>query len=547
MMNGAKFARYYHKILIVRMNRFFTALFAGLIVPVSLTFAAETKIPEKVMAQLRGMAAAKAAETQGESMDLSRSCISYVNVGGFSAHQDNIGSVACLVKSDDGSCSLVYPVSEMTTEPITGTISDDKVTFTLPQVVRTVTIEEEGKDVTYNIVVAAFSEQKVDDEYVTWLADKNQTVIFNLEADGSLKAADTSLMIGVGIDMGEDGLQWTGFGDVDIAMKPMTARPVELPADISVENYVVRSFDSPFIARVGFDGDDVYMQGLISSLPDGWIKGKLADGKVTFANGQYLGIAQTFNTFRNYAYCVVTTKDYDSDFNEVYAPVEPEFEVTYDADDKSFSFASNQVVCMNIDPEELSFRSSMEFVSLEYRGMFEPTTPPDPQIDYFDAYDPDSGYGEIDFTMPDEGADGKVLDFNSYYYNLIVDGEVYEVTPAVYPAVTEAMTDIPYTFSDNNDIYAYSEGYHILYFRIPEYRTIALQSVYTIDGVTNRSAVVLAGESALTDKVADLSPVVSEEYFDLSGRAVSSRSTGLLIRRVTRADGSVETSKTVVR
>ena len=121
------------------------------------------------------------------------------------------------------------------------------------------------------------------------------------------------------------------------------------------------------------------------------------------------------------------------------------------------------------------------------------------------------------------------------------------MTPAVYPSVTEAMTDIPYTFSDNNDIYAYSEGYHILYFRIPEYRTIALQAVYTIDGVTNRSAVVLAGESALTDKVADLSPVVSEEYFDLSGRAVSSRSTGLLIRRVTRADGSVETSKTVVR
>ena len=217
--------------------------------------------------------------------------------------------------------------------------------------------------------------------------------------------------------------------------------------------------------------------------------------------------------------------------------------MTYDAENKTFTFPTNQVVCMSLDPKELYMRSMIEFASLEYRGKFEPTTPPAPTIDYYSEYDPEAGYGEIDFTMPDEGADGKVLDYSNYYYNVFVDGKLYEVTPEVHPSLTTAMTDIPYSFSDDNDFYAYSEGYHMFYFRIPEYKTIALQSVYTVDGVTNKSEIVLAGESGVDDNVIDLSPVVAEEYFDITGRRVSQQATGLLIKRITRADGSAQTLK----
>lgn len=41
--------------------------------------------------------------------------------------------------------------------------------------------------------------------------------------------------------------------------------------------------------NVGFDGDDVYMQGLCSYLPEAWIKGTKAGDNYVFAKGQYFG------------------------------------------------------------------------------------------------------------------------------------------------------------------------------------------------------------------------------------------------------------------
>lgn len=38
------------------------------------------------------------------------------------------------------------------------------------------------------------------------------------------------------------------------------------------------------------DGSDFYVQGLCYALPEAWVKGTIADGKVSFATGQYLGV-----------------------------------------------------------------------------------------------------------------------------------------------------------------------------------------------------------------------------------------------------------------
>lgn len=532
------------------MKRIFTAFISTML----LSTAGATVSVTDVMPQCNLNAVMKAMPQQvnaplaGETVNLSRKCHSYFSVNGFVADQDNRGSVAQLVKAENGDCQLVYPVAEMTTDPISGTITDDKVTFALPQVVRQVTVEEEGEQVTYDIVVAAFTKQLLEEGYETWLAPAEQTVTFNLGADGSLTASNPDVMIGVGIDMDEYGIQWTGFGDIDIEMSPMTAGTVDVPASLVTENYVVSNTDSPYIAQVGFDGNDVYIKGLISAMPESWVKGTLGeDGKVTFANGQYLGIARSSTVYRNYVYCIVTTEDFDENFNIVYGDTEAPFEVEYDSEAKTFTFPSEDYLYMSLDPKELVIRSFTNFVSLEYRGVFEPTTPPDPEVDYFEPYDPESGYAELDFTMPDYGADGKVLDYNNYYYNILVDGKPYEFTPEVYSSISSPMTDVPYSFTDNDDIYSYSEGYHIIYLRIPEYKSLAIQSVYTIDGVTNKSAVVTLDESSIDSPAAELSPVVSEQYFDLSGRAVSNPSTGLYIRRVTRADGTVSASKVIVK
>ena len=38
------------------------------------------------------------------------------------------------------------------------------------------------------------------------------------------------------------------------------------------------------------DGSDFYVQGLCKDFPEAWVKGTIADGKVSFATGQYLGV-----------------------------------------------------------------------------------------------------------------------------------------------------------------------------------------------------------------------------------------------------------------
>ena len=40
---------------------------------------------------------------------------------------------------------------------------------------------------------------------------------------------------------------------------------------------------------IGFNGQDVYIQGLFQPLPLTWVKGRLSDGVITIDRGQFLG------------------------------------------------------------------------------------------------------------------------------------------------------------------------------------------------------------------------------------------------------------------
>ncbi len=525
------------------MNRFLTLVVAGVAV---LPMSASHVVCQQDFRNIR-CGASKVSAQSDETIDLTRTCRSYINKYGFILPQENAGSVARLVKNADGSYLLENPVSEMKTNPVVCNMGDGTLDFVFPQTVGEVTIEEEGEEVTYNVCVAVFTEMLLEDGYTSWGLDENQEMSFAITDDGAYVQTDPAMMLGMGVDLGEYGIQWLGFGDVNISMSPMTAKTVDVPEGLQAENYVVTSFDSPYIAKVGFDGNDVYIRGLVSAMPEGWVKGAVDGDSIVFDNGQYLGIVHTANIFNNYGYCVAFTSGYDEDWNIVYNDPEPVFAASYDKDARTISFPKEYMIGLGIDPDNVAFiRSYNECVSLEYRGVFEPTTPPDPVVEYFGEYDPETGYGEIDFTMPDLGADGKVLDYDNYYYNLIVDGEIYEVTPEVYPTVANAMTNIPYRYTDENDIYSYPGGYHMFYFRIPEYKTISLQSVYIIDGVENRSGVVLAGTTGVEKIEDNQSPVVEEEYFDLFGRKVKSPSNGIFIRKTRRADGTSCSAKVVM-
>ena len=72
---------------------------------------------------------------------------------------------------------------------------------------------------------------------------------------------------------------------------------VELPDGVTAEEWVItyiNNMDEPSSGalKIGFDGNDVYLQGLCGYLPESWIKGSLDGTTITFEGGQYFGFYQ---------------------------------------------------------------------------------------------------------------------------------------------------------------------------------------------------------------------------------------------------------------
>ncbi|MBP5560825.1 MAG: hypothetical protein J6X70_03370, partial [Muribaculaceae bacterium] len=84
--------------------------------------------------------------------------------------------------------------------------------------------------------------------------------------------------------------------------EPVVPTVVEVPDGLETETWLFTAQDLSFddddnavyedVSRqvqVGFDGNDVYVQGLCDYLPDAWVKGVRNGNTVTFATGQYFG------------------------------------------------------------------------------------------------------------------------------------------------------------------------------------------------------------------------------------------------------------------
>ena len=91
--------------------------------------------------------------------------------------------------------------------------------------------------------------------------------------------------------------------------------------------------------NIGFDGDDVYMQGLLYFAPTAWLKGtRNADGSLTFAKNQYLGTVQGFDVY------VVPCDDEEN--------VLDDFTFNYDAANDTYTYIEqNTNISFSVAPE----------------------------------------------------------------------------------------------------------------------------------------------------------------------------------------------------
>ncbi len=282
--------------------------------------------------------------------------------------------------------------------------------------------------------------------------------------------------------------------------EPVVEEVVTAPSDLQTEDWVFKASNILYESdgsvagmesvtrsvKVGFtSSNEVYIQGLFSLMPTAWIKGQLQEGEITFTQGQLV---------LSYPAKVYMAGQYFGELSD--------FVCDYDATSKTIKGGSRYLV----------FNSSKTTMAPYevYAGITisKPTekvaTPANPTIIGWQPYDDSYGYAMLKVSIDINDTDGTpmVADKMSYQIYTDINGTVapYEFKKSVYLELPEAtMTEIPYTFADNYDFFAYGEQI-AFYEDSKEFQRIGVQVIYRGGGVEQRSDIVwldLVGSNAI--------------------------------------------------
>lgn len=181
--------------------------------------------------------------------------------------------------------------------------------------------------------------------------------------------------------------------------------------------------------------------------------------------------------------------------------------------------------------------------------------PQDPQIlGYQDEYD-DNGYVKTLFSVSKYTNDGQFLDPSKLYYNIYEGGQLFTFYTDTYINVSrygfgDALTDIPYNFSDDYD-FIHGSNLHGMYIYNNGFKTFSVQAFYLEDGKRYYSNpmtyYIETGKAAIDgiDRQVVERGVERVYYTDLGGRRVSRLGQGIYLKTTVHADGTVETVKFV--
>ena len=264
---------------------------------------------------------------------------------------------------------------------------------------------------------------------------------------------------------------------------------VAVPEGLETEAWSFSGTDSDdktdaLSVNIGFDGDDVYVQGLCKELPEAWVKGTRYDDVVTFAPGQFLGV---YRDRYEFWFIGLNTNNYSIQ----------DYVLTLNEDGTMMSNSSTtERMAINIYKNKISASLVNHYGNVTIKKVVEKAAiPVAPTIDNICF----SYYGDIvEFTIPlsDVEGDGLIQDSVSYkfYYD---DGsaEPQEVVFSTedYKCIEQDMTVVPYGFVDVTE--EYPNGYDFmpngiyLNMNYDTWKRIGLQTIYTGGGETNASEI----------------------------------------------------------
>ncbi len=467
------------------------------------------------------------------------------------------------VRTAEGDFYLYNPISWIGTNTyIKGTVTETGISFDFPQPVYR-SVNEEGNTVDLYVDVLEATEVEDPDQgtITTYVPSQSTRTLTFTKNESGQYVMDGNYMMGLTCND-----LWQGYGEMGLVLTPFDKKPVELPSGLKYDySYVLvdelngaeDAINRPLgIAR---DGDDAYIIGLFPGLPDSIVKGTFdtVNNTLTIPSDQFVGRYSNYYIFMmagdGYEYYDEDWEEYMIDLNVVDGPVvlyfDPEQHVFTPSNEEShytyliFNFG-------NTGTSPCDYLCIDRIFSQGEVTDFVPVNPSIEAVEDVSVDDPNCSYG-VEFFIYGDNKEGQMLMDKNIYYNIYINDELYPLTIEEFPLMKNftdktSMVDIPVAYSDDYDIYAAGQ-YHGIAFKNKDIKKIGIRSLY-IDGDTRAASEIVSWviKGSNVDDLEASSPIVSEEYYDVTGRRLASPvSNTVVIKRVTRENGTVETCKIV--
>lgn len=442
----------------------------------------------------------------------------YLFLGMFPADDPFNDAVTNIVYGDDNKVYIYDIVPRFHTEAyVEGVLENNQIKVTFPQAVK---VEKRDGEI-YDYYADRLDRELVGEdafgtkEYNYWPSETRE-VIYNINEDGTIEMEKSKGEWAVGIT-NRDGL-WQGVCDWNCVYTPNAYELVTAPEGLETEEMQFIANYTGHNVNVGFDGDDVYLQGVCALSPEIWIVGKRDGNKVTFENAQYLGDIPGFNMmgffFGGYAY---------PDEKYVWAyDFAPNLVMEYDEATKTFS--TDQTIIINSNDTNLKYMMVYR-TPLIHPGVENPS--PEPQNPAPISFSPFEASGNcigFKFYLPNLSVDNYLLNKDELFWSLYIDDELYTFEPYLFEGLRQDMTEIPYNFDLTDDIENKGDiPMHTIYIPIEDFTKVGYVNIHYVPGEADPyySDIV---EFLNPDKSAvELLPLDSESperYFDLNGLPV---------------------------
>ena len=272
--------------------------------------------------------------------------------------------------------------------------------------------------------------------------------------------------------------------------------------------------------KVGFDGNNVYIQGLSTDLPELWVKGtKNEAGKYVIPANQYMGVYELWGYSFPYYW---TALDAEGKMAET----------VLDFDAEKAQFTTSQTLVLNGAADALDPYITFTDVTITKLEEFA-ATPATPAVEAY-YFDRNEGLNNVALIVPTVSTDGKDLLNDKLFYTLWIakDGQEmpYTFTAALYSEdFTEDVTEVPYTH-EGYDIWAGGERVYIeeTLDELATWTKVGVQSIYYGGGERHTSEVAWV-EVSTGIKTIGAEKSGKAVIYNLNGQRVETVKKGLYI------------------